>query len=163
MYSSLFIIYAFNFACDSSNKTAFDTAELETESSSCPNSTYPGFLKVWNSVEGDNLVDTPPFCETPFYIELREDEILYSAGECQFQGGQQIRTLSYIFQGGLDESGGYSGEVSLLRQNGIEDFAVFSGSCTPTESSVEIDIYWNMTVTTPNGERLHSGILSTEE
>ncbi len=153
----------FLYACDSPNKNTLDTASIDDASQICPNGMYPALLQVWNSEEGDNLVDTPPFCEAPFDIELLDEGILYSSGECEFEGGQQTRSLSYVFQGTLDESGGYSGEVSLTKQNGSEELASLSGSCTQTESTVQIDIYWNMTITTPNGERLHVGILSTEE
>ena len=158
---------AFFYACESPDKSILDTAALETEPLGCPIGEYPALLQVWNGEdggeEGENLVDTPPFCEAPFIIELREEGVLYSAGDCEFERGQQTRILSYVFQGEVDESDRYSGEVSLVRQNGTETFASLSGSCTQTESSTQIDIYWNMSVTTPNGQKVHVGVLSTEE
>lgn len=151
------------YACQSTDKTDFDTAVIDNNYISCPTDLYSALLQVWNDDEGDNLVDTPPFCEAPFDIEIRDDGILYSAGDCEFERGQQTRILSYVFEGETDDSGRYLGEVSLERQNGMETTASFSGSCTQMESSVDIRIDWNMAVTTPNGERLHIGILSTEE
>lgn len=155
------------YACESPDKSTLDTATTKQASLGCPIGVYSALLQVWNgeqgSEEGENLVDTPPFCEAPFNIEIQDDETLYSAGDCEFERGQQTRILSYVFQAALDESGGYSGEVSLVRQNGTEDLSAFSGSCSQTESSVAIRIDWNMSVTTPNGERVHIGVLSTEE
>lgn len=151
------------YACQSTDKTDVDTAVIENNYISCPTDLYSALLQVWNDDEGDNLVDTPPFCEAPFDIEIQDDGTLYSAGDCEFERGQQTRTLSYVFQGEPDESERYLGEVSLVRQNGMETTASFSGSCTQTESSVDIRIDWNMSVTTPNGERLHIGVLRTED
>ena len=151
------------YACQSTAKNSVDTADIGNESSLCPTGIYSAILQVWNDDEGDNLVDTPPFCEAPFDIEIQDDGTLYSAGDCEFERGQQTRTLSYVFQGEPDESERYLGEVSLARQNGMETTASFSGSCTQTESNVDIRIDWNMSVTTPNGERLHIGVLSTED
>ena len=163
MYTLLSIVNLVLYACDSPNKNTQDTAAIEDVLLSCPNGVYPALFQVWNSEEEENLVDTPPFCEAPFDIELLDEGILYSAGDCEFQGGQETRSLSYVFQGELDDSGSYSGEVSLTKPNGNQDFASFSGACTQTESTVQISIYWNMIVTTPNGERLHVGVLETEE
>ena len=157
-------IHLFFFGCESPDKTIRDTADIVEDSIICPDGVYPALLQVWNGEEGgENLVDTPPFCEAPFDIELRDDGILYSAGDCEFERGQQTRTLSYVFQGEVNESMSYSGEVSLVRQNGTETLESFSCSCTQTESTVDIRIDWSMYVTTPNGERLHVGKLSTEE
>ena len=153
----------FFYACESPDKNLTDTADIGDEYSACPTGIYSALLQVWNDEEGDNLVDTPPFCEAPFDIELRDDGILYSTGVCEFERGQQTRILSYVFEGEPNESDLYLGEVSLVRQNGMETTASFSGSCTQMESSVDIRIDWNMAVTTPNGQRLHIGILSTEE
>ena len=153
----------FLYACETPNKNTLDTAATEDVSTSCPTGVYPALLQVWNGEEQDDLVDPPAFYEAPFDIELWEDGILYSSGDCGFQAGQQTRTLSYVFQGEVDESEMYSGEVSLIRQNGTEALASFSGACTQTESTVQIRIDWNMSVTTPNGERRHIGSLFTEE
>ena len=163
MYTVLLNI--FFYACDSSDKTIEDTVLQEEDSLVCPNGVYSALLQVWNSEEdeGENFADTPPLCEAPFDIECRDDGILYSAGDCEFQRGQQTRIFSYVFEGELDDSDRYLGEVSLVRPNGTETLSSFSGSCTQTESTVEIRIDWNMSVTTPNGERLHIGVLSTEE
>lgn len=165
MYALLMNV--FFYACNPQDKSALDTATTKEDSPTCPIGVYSALLQVWNgeqgNEEGESLVDTPPFCEAPFNIELQEDETLYSAGDCEFERGQQTRILSYVFQAALEDSGDYSGEVSLVRQNGTEDLALFSGSCTQTDSSVDIRIDWNMSVTTPNGERVHIGVLSTEE
>ena len=161
MYTLLMTV--FFYACESPDKNILDTATVEDEPLNCPTGVYPALLQVWNGEEQDNLVDTPPFCEDLFDIELQNEGVLYSAGDCEFERGEQTRILSYVFQGELDESGQYAGEVSLVKQNGTEDLASFSGSCTQTESTVQIRIDWSMTVTTPNGERLHVGIIETEE
>ena len=161
MYTVL--LNVFFYACESTDKSESDTSDIADVSPICQTGTYPALLQVWNGDEGDNLVDTPPFCEAPFNIEIQDDETLYSTGDCEFERGQQTRILSYAFQAEHDDSGGYSGEVSMTRQNGMETTASFSGSCTQTESSVDIRIDWNMSVSTPNGERVHIGVLSTEE
>ena len=163
MYTLLSILNLVLYACDSPNKSTLDSAAIEDVPLSCPNGVYPAIFQVWNGEEEQNLVETPPFCEASFDIELLDEGILYSAGDCEFQAGQQTRTLSYVFQGELNELGSYDGEVSLTKPNGNQDLASFSGACAQTESTVQINIYWNMTVTTPNGERLHVGVLETEE
>lgn len=163
MYTLFSIVNLVLYACDSPNKSTLDSAVIEDVPLSCPNGVYPALFQVWNSEEEQNLVDTPPFCEAPFEIELLDGDILYSAGDCEVQAGQQTRSMSYVFQGELDETGNYAGEVSLTKPNGNQDLASFSGACTQTESTVQINIYWNMTVTTPNGEREYVGVLQTEE
>ena len=121
--------------CDSADKEeGLDTASVEIEIPQCPNDRYSAVLQVWNNDSDEsNFVDTPPFCDAPFEIDLLEGGAFYSAGDCYFEGGSQTRTLSYAFQGQLDDAGDYIGEVTLLRQNGEQELAPFTASCTQTE------------------------------
>ena len=123
--------------CESTDKEEQpDTTDPEEEIALCPNDVYPALLQVWSSAaEEGNFADTPPVCEAPFDIELLEGGGIYSAGDCEFEGGQQTRTLSYEFQGQLEEAGHYVGEVLLTKRNGEQEQASFSGDCTANSSS----------------------------
>ena len=166
MYLILSILNGILIGCESVDKDGLDTAsiEIEIETPQCPNDVYPAILQVWRVEDEErNVADTSPFCEAPFEIELREDGVFYSAGDCNFEAGEQTRTLSYIFQGQLDDTGSYIGEVVLFKQNGDEEQASFTASCTETEAEIQLRLDWSMTITTPNGEREHVGVLATAE
>ena len=74
MYTLL--INVFFYACESPDKNILDTATVEDEPLNCPTGVYPALLQVWNGEEQDNLVDTPPFCEDLFDIELQNEGVL---------------------------------------------------------------------------------------
>ena len=162
MYILLSMLSALFSGCESVDKEQQDTGTEVEETFVCTSAVYPALLQVWSSSEESNLVDTPPFCEAPFEIELLDGGEIHSVGDCQFEGGQQTRTLSYEFLGQLNESGHYSGEVSLTKRNGEQDLADFSGMCTETDLGVEVSIEWSMTVTTPYGEIEHNGSVATD-
>ena len=160
----LIVLIAMATACESADKEETSELELENEeSTNCSPASHPALLQVWSSQQDEsNIADIPPLCEAQFAVEITDNDGLYSIGDCEFQGGQSTRVLSYEFLGTLQEDGRYNGEVVLTKRNGETELASFDAVCEEVESEVSFELGWTMLVTTPHGQVEHTGVLATE-
>ena len=138
-----------------------DSAEpvFEPASPSCSPGSVDAWFQLWSEGGEANVAETEPRCESAFEVTITEDG-LTTIGTCEVGGGQQPRALTFDLSGQWIEGNDYSGTVTFTKPNGAQTEGAFAGTCQELEV-VQLELTWVMTVTTPNGEVEHSGLISS--